>query len=531
MTQIEWLLPYFIPPLLGAFIGYVTNYIAIRMLFRPLRPWRILGVRLPLTPGIIPSKRFELAEKMGDMVGSHLLTSEDVGRALERDGFRRELQGVLGEKLGAFLDRDLGTVDSLVPPAYRDRFQGLIDWLRWRVVRIIFDTLESPGFAETLHRFLRHRGNELLARDLESFLTPERYETLRQHLDERLTALLNSQGMEKAVAAFIDGKMEELVQSQRPIRELLPADLVDLLFAQLEKEIPPLLDKFSGLLYDPVFREKLTQRALTGIDKFLDSLQGFAGILSGLVNIDKLKARLPEFFDQASDEISKYLREERTQKQVSEILRQRIEALLDRSVSSFLEGVPYEKMAEVRRFVRVRSVKMLHSRKAAEYLLASFEQGLGKLKDRPFGALLNDALTPDGVERAFETMEDRILAALRSGESRQFVERMLGNVAQERLLRRPLGRLSARLPADLVEEIEAALFSQFEDLLKREVPPLVETLNVRRMVTDKVNSLDILKVEGLLLGIMQEQFKYINLFGALLGFFIGLLNLAFFFLV
>ena len=334
MTEIQWLLPYLIPPLLGAFIGYVTNYIAIRMLFRPLKPWRILGVRLPLTPGIIPSKRFELAEKMGDMVGSHLLTSEDVGQALEREGFRRELHGVLSEKLGAFLDRDLGAVDTLVPVVYRDRFQNLIDWMRWRVVRIIFDYLDGPGFAGTLREFLRHRGNELLSRDLESFLTPERYESLRQHLDDRLTALLHSPEVEKAVASFIDGKMEELVQSQRPIRELLPADLVEVLFAQLEKEIPPLLDKFGGLLYDPAFREKLAQRARAGIDKFLDSLQGFAGVLSGFLNLDKLNAKLPEFFDQASEEISKYLREERTQKQVAGILRERIEALLDRSVSS-----------------------------------------------------------------------------------------------------------------------------------------------------------------------------------------------------
>ncbi len=62
-------------------------------------------------------------------------------------------------------------------------------------------------------------------------------------------------------------------------------------------------------------------------------------------------------------------------------------------------------------------------------------------------------------------------------------------------------------------------------MLKKEAPRLVETLNVRKMVEEKVNSLDILQVEGLLMGIMQEQFKYINLFGALLGFFIGLLNL------
>jgi uncharacterized membrane protein YheB (UPF0754 family) len=59
------------------------------------------------------------------------------------------------------------------------------------------------------------------------------------------------------------------------------------------------------------------------------------------------------------------------------------------------------------------------------------------------------------------------------------------------------------------------------------VPPLVDSLNVRRMVEDKINSLDILAVEGLLLGIMQEQFKYINLFGALLGGIIGAMNLLF----
>ena len=64
-----------------------------------------------------------------------------------------------------------------------------------------------------------------------------------------------------------------------------------------------------------------------------------------------------------------------------------------------------------------------------------------------------------------------------------------------------------------------------EELLKKEAPRLVETLNVQRMVEEKVNSLDLLQVEGLLMGIMQEQFKYINLFGALLGALIGLLNL------
>jgi len=64
-------------------------------------------------------------------------------------------------------------------------------------------------------------------------------------------------------------------------------------------------------------------------------------------------------------------------------------------------------------------------------------------------------------------------------------------------------------------------------MLETGVPSLVQTLNIRKIVTEKINSLDLLKLEGLLLTIMEEQFKYINLFGALLGFIIGCLNLLF----
>jgi uncharacterized membrane protein YheB (UPF0754 family) len=65
------------------------------------------------------------------------------------------------------------------------------------------------------------------------------------------------------------------------------------------------------------------------------------------------------------------------------------------------------------------------------------------------------------------------------------------------------------------------------DMLALEVPDLVQSLNIRKIVTEKLDSLDILKLEGLLLTIMEEQFKYINLFGGLLGFLIGCGNLLF----
>ncbi|MDH3349224.1 MAG: DUF445 family protein, partial [Desulfobulbaceae bacterium] len=67
--DIRQLIPYIAPPLLGGFIGYLTNKIAIRMLFRPLKAWRVFGIRVPMTPGVIPSKREKLAVNIGEMVG------------------------------------------------------------------------------------------------------------------------------------------------------------------------------------------------------------------------------------------------------------------------------------------------------------------------------------------------------------------------------------------------------------------------------------------------------------------------------
>src|SRR5210317_1370460 len=161
LETLPWL-PWLMPPLLGALIGYVTNYIAIRMLFRPLHPWRLFGLRLPLTPGIIPAKRGELAQRMGEMVGSHLLTAADVRQALEKPAFNRELKGAVNDKLKSFLDRELGPLETLVPDNYQRRFRELVTTMRAKAVQAVTGHLNSDAFETQLRNFLREKGDALL---------------------------------------------------------------------------------------------------------------------------------------------------------------------------------------------------------------------------------------------------------------------------------------------------------------------------------------------------------------------------------
>ena len=44
-------------PLIGAVIGYFTNYLAVKMLFRPRREIKIGSKTLPFTPGVIPERK------------------------------------------------------------------------------------------------------------------------------------------------------------------------------------------------------------------------------------------------------------------------------------------------------------------------------------------------------------------------------------------------------------------------------------------------------------------------------------------
>ncbi|MBC1499248.1 DUF445 domain-containing protein [Listeria weihenstephanensis] len=83
--------------IVGAFIGAATNFIAIRMLFRPFEAKYIGKWRIPFTPGVIPKRREELAVKIGEVVAEHLLTNEAVQAKLAEETLREELIGTAND--------------------------------------------------------------------------------------------------------------------------------------------------------------------------------------------------------------------------------------------------------------------------------------------------------------------------------------------------------------------------------------------------------------------------------------------------
>ncbi|MBN2653295.1 MAG: DUF445 family protein [Spirochaetales bacterium] len=114
---ITWILP----PIIGAFIGYTTNKIAISMIFKPYKEIRIFKkIRVPFTPGLIPKERYELASNIGEMVEKELLTPEVICSKLNSPEIQNSVSKFLKETATQ-------SIPKIYPSAVENIFEALTE--------------------------------------------------------------------------------------------------------------------------------------------------------------------------------------------------------------------------------------------------------------------------------------------------------------------------------------------------------------------------------------------------------------------
>ncbi|MCM3707177.1 MULTISPECIES: DUF445 domain-containing protein [Cytobacillus] len=99
--------------IIGALIGGFTNYLAIKMLFKPYNAVYIGKWKLPFTPGLIPKRRDEMADQMGKLVVNHLLTPESIKKKFINDKFQRDMTGIVQKEMETILQSEKSAEDIL----------------------------------------------------------------------------------------------------------------------------------------------------------------------------------------------------------------------------------------------------------------------------------------------------------------------------------------------------------------------------------------------------------------------------------
>ena len=114
-------------PLIGALIGWLTNVLAVKMLFRPRKPINLLLFKLQ---GVFPKRQKVLAEKIADLVATELLSSEELAKSFEGVTEKLDLKAIIVEQLDEIikkkLPQQLPMLGMFLNNEIADQIKGLI---------------------------------------------------------------------------------------------------------------------------------------------------------------------------------------------------------------------------------------------------------------------------------------------------------------------------------------------------------------------------------------------------------------------
>ncbi len=186
---------------MSAVIGIFTNYIAVKMLFRPYRVKYIGKFKIPFTPGIMPRRQGALARAMGRMISESLVRTEDLKKALLSD----EISHTIAKGILAFPSiRSSG--ESLFGENYDAKRDVVLDYLTDRILQGILamnvgEVIANEASA-TVSAFTAK--NPLLA----MFVSDAMVAQLAAPIGDKVTAFLEGDGkakLKEALSAELEG--------------------------------------------------------------------------------------------------------------------------------------------------------------------------------------------------------------------------------------------------------------------------------------------------------------------------------------
>ena len=186
---------------MSAVIGIFTNYIAVKMLFRPYRVKYIGKFKIPFTPGIMPRRQGALARAMGRMISESLVRTEDLKKALLSD----EISHTIAKGILAFPSiRSSG--ESLFGENYDAKRDVVLDYLTDRILQGILTMNVGEVIANeasaTVSAFTAK--NPLLA----MFVSDAMVAQLAAPIGDKVTAFLEGDGkakLKEALSAELEG--------------------------------------------------------------------------------------------------------------------------------------------------------------------------------------------------------------------------------------------------------------------------------------------------------------------------------------
>lgn len=488
---------YIIGALIGAVIGYITNWLAIKMLFRPREAKYIFGMKLPFTPGLIPKEKSRIANKVGETVGTHLLNSDSLSKALKDDKIKAKFNEVAKEKINQVINSN-STLEQSLKNTLGENYYALKGNMINNITKTILESIQEEEFKNKVKFYIVDSIKERLNKEPKKIIDFINSNKFRE-------VIINTLGEEKTrdiIGKAILKEVKTLGKEDLTIEEVIPENIKPYIEEYVKSQKDTLVDIIKNLLRD----NEVSHKIKSAINDNIPSIVSM--FLSGDVIYGKLVSL-----------VDKSLSEEENKEYICDAALAFVHESMKKKVSDVINNVGEEKLEVISDALGDKISKKLNTEENIDSIISklnckissfnSYEEIIKVLFndyenilidniDSMISQIINNNQLSGGISKIIEKLFDK------------FLQNSLNDICYNK--------------QNLENSIMSILDNLYNDFVENKSAKVLEIVDISSIVEEQINAFEVDYAEEIIIGIANKELKAITWLGALLGGILGILS-------
>ncbi len=497
--------------------GYAGAWLAVRMLFRPRHPVKILGFTV-FPQGMIPRHRTRLAEAIGKAVGQELVSKETVLEELfEKEFLQRKIQGVVNSYTQDLISQNYPSLIDALPDNLRAPVLESVATLNKKIGAYVAKVIQSEETLESVEGFVGRRVDEVLSQTVSEAVTEETYRNLLDFLETRIRTIVREPALEEKISEFISRRVDDLVNTETPLSQMFTADAILLLKEKAVEQIEPIVHQLAELATEDRTKNQIGALIKKEVHNYYEQLPFIKKIF---VSRDNLLREVDDLVDESLPKrIEETLQGDFFAAEAERFVSATIDKSLARPLPELIGQLEPGQLDRLKEQITRNLLLILQGDEMQKSISAYLTDSLENIRHQRIGAVLRSA-HPGAALKIKQTLSKGLVSILVNEDTKRIINSVLATQI-ETLIHTPIGRLSSHISEEQLSSAGESLTNSIISAAKAKLPEAIQEFNIGGVVRDKVNQYPAEKLEALVMSVAKEHLRTIELFGAIFGFLIG----------
>lgn len=481
---------------MGAIIGYITNWLAIKMLFRPHEEKFIFGMKVPFTPGLIPKEQKRIAKSVGKAVGEHLLSEQTVVAALSSEKVHVHLKKLIEDKVDVITSGTI-TIRQALEIGFKEQFLDIEERIKNNIQSLVVKNLRKPEVKEKILWDLKEKIGEFLKQDINQ---EKSIEKIKEVFKIKALDMITRKKSQHKLQQIVENEIYGLCEDGTTLKDIIGENVLYKLEEVIMENKAIIAMYINNMVKEPEVEEKL--RHVIG----LAIANNVNPMIAMFLNNGNIYNKVIRFMDG-------YLKEDKNQEDVVAILQKVLNNVSEVKISKILDKEENLDMisSNVVEFITKETtvdklislaVESINEYETLEKLLGEIDKEFcGKIEGF-LSNTISQILTSKGTEAVINKIIENTINKVLDAEVKSLI---VDKVAFK----------------EVAVNWGEKLFNRF---INDEAVKVISLLDISQIVEEQITKFPVAFAEEIIVDIARKELNAITWLGALLGGLIGILS-------